>query len=363
MSVPLRSALRELGDVPPPADLASGALARVRRDRRRRLVGLSAVAAAAAAAAVTIPTLAIDRPAPPAAPPPAVWVSGYLTVTPRTGTDPLWHAHVYDSATRHYRAIPVSEARVVSVSPDGSQAVVARTDADADRMAVVRLDRLTAGLTEADWQQPRLPPARWWTWSPDGTRLLSGDAYRPTQAVVVDVRTRAVTEVPLQLGELRSGDHGLTWGPGGRGFVTWRATMGEDRPAPGEVVIYDEGGQPTRRYPMPARSDVVRLSPDGSRALVISSMPDPPSRPDDQAWLLDLRTGATSSLTLSPDYWYADGQLVRVDVPQRGDPSIAIVEPDDERVLRRTTLAIPGGAHLTGVLVAHGGPPPGAVVL
>jgi hypothetical protein len=366
----LRTALRELGDVPPPAGLAAGALARARRDRRRGALALAATVVLATAAAILAPaTLRTRAPAPPAAPPPAgppaaVWVSAYLTVTPRSGSDPLWQAQVYDPATRRYRAVPVSEARLVTVSPDGSQAVVAPPGAGADRMAVVRLDRLTAGLTAADWRQPRLPKAQWWTWSPDGTRLLSGDvAYRPTAAVVVDVRTRGVTEVPLQLDELRSGEHGLAWGPGGRGFVTWRSTRGEEHPAPGEVVSYDEGGRPIRRYPLPALCDEVQLSPDGSRALVISRMPDPPARPDDQSWLLDLRTGATSTLTRSPDYWYADGLLVRIDVPQRGAPSVAVVEPDGERVRRRTALALPAGAQLTGVLVAHGGPPLGAIVL
>ncbi len=365
MTDTLRTALHDLGDVPPPPDLADRALDRARRDRRRTGVALAAVAAVATAAAVVVPLSLRTGAAPPATPPPApaVWVSGYLAVT-GNGAEPVYQAHVYDPAARDFRVVPVTEARLVALSPDGSQAVVAPPGSGQEGMVVVGLDRLIAGLTEADWQQPRLPLAGSWTWSPDGTRLLAGyAAYRPTRATVVDVRTRAVTEVPLQLDELRAADHGLTWGPGGRGFLTWRSTLDERRPGRGEVAVYDEGGRPTRRYPMPALADQVWLSPDGNRALVVSRMPDPPSRPNDQSWVLDLRTGATTSPVLSPDGWYDDGHLVRVDIPQRGNPTIAVLQPERERVIRRSALVLPARTALIRVLLARGTPPPGAIVL
>ena len=127
-------------------------------------------------------------------------------------------------------------------------------------------------------------------------------------------------------------------------------------------MVYDEVGQPIRRYALPTVSDVVRLSPDGGRALVLSSYLQP-STLRSQASVLELATGAVITLALSPDHWYDDRSLIRVDTPQRGDTSVVVVEPDDERVLRRTTLPVADGTRLMGIVVARGTPPPGAIVL
>ena len=67
MSSSLHRALLDLGDVPAPPDLAGRALARARRDRRRRLPATVLAAVAAVAAAVAVPVTALGRSSPPAA--------------------------------------------------------------------------------------------------------------------------------------------------------------------------------------------------------------------------------------------------------------------------------------------------------
>ena len=116
-------------------------------------------------------------------------------------------------------------------------------------MAVVRLDRLAAGLTEADWAR-RLPLGRW-SWSLDGTRLVSPDyRQRPAQAVVVDNATGKVTRVPLRWEAQPPSDYELTWGPGGRGFAAWRLGVYPGDTATHQLTVFDETGRPTRRYPL-----------------------------------------------------------------------------------------------------------------
>ena len=360
----LRTALRELGDVPPPADLASGALARARRDRRRNGIALAAVVVLATAAAILVPaTLRSRADAPPAMPTPAVWVSWYRTLAPTASGVTTSQDYFYDSGRRGYRPVPdPGTAMIASVSPDGTRAVVAQGRAGAQRMAIVDLDRIAAGLAETDWSAGSIPAGRW-TWSPDGTRLLSTDMVeQPTEARVLDAGTRKVTRTPLRLDEMRSGGHAVTWGPGGHGFVAWRWAPLADRPAPGELILLDGAGRPTRRYPLPAVADLVRLSPEGTRALLVTFEPRGTDRRRNQTRLLELGSGTTAAIATGPEQWYDERNLVRVEAPASGPSAIIVLDAGTGRTVRRSTPPAAGAGQIIDLMLARGVPPPGAIV-
>jgi hypothetical protein len=361
----LRTALRELGDLPAPGDLASGALARARRDRRRTGVVLAAVVVLATAAAILVPaTLRTRADAPPATPAPAVWVSWYRMLAPTAAGVTESQDYFYDAARRGYRPVPAAgTARIASLSPDGTRAVVAQGRVGAERrMAIVGLDRLAAGLAEADWSVGSIPTSRW-TWSPEGTRLLSTDAVgQPSEARVLDAGTRKVTRAPLRLDEMRSGGHAVTWGPGGRGFVAWRWAPLADRPAPGELILLDGAGRPTRRYPLPTVADLVRLSPDGTRALLVTFDPGGTDGRRNQTRLLDLGSGTTAAIGTGPEQWYDERNLVRVEAPASGPSAIILVDAGTGRPVRRSAPAAAGAGQITEIMLARGVPPPGAIV-
>lgn len=355
----LRTALRELGDVPAPADLASAALTRARRDRRRAGVALAAAVVLATAAAILVPaTLRTRAEAPPAAPAPTptVWIPWYQTGT--RGMAPS-QTFFYDPASHGYRATPRSGGGISALSPDGRRAVVTQTTAGRRRMAIVGLDRVAAGLTEADWSAA--VPVAQWQWSPDGTRLLStDDPNQPTEARVLDVETRVVTRVPLGLDELIPNARGLAWGPGGDGFVTWRTGPVQGRPG-GELVVFDGAGRPTRRYPLPATAGLVRLTPNGQRALLMHLDTSDPAR--HRFWILDLRTGTTTAVPArGPADWYDERHLLRLDVPASGPSALVVLDAYTQRIVRRSVPPVAGPGRLTGLLLARGVAPAGAIV-
>jgi hypothetical protein len=362
MSDQLRAALRELGDVPPPTDLASGALARARRDRRRRQAGLAAAVVLAVTAAIAVPVALLRRAElPPAAPVPAVWVSWY-----QVGAASDQDFFFYDPASRGYRPAPtrLADGVIAAMSPDGARAVVAQSPEGptgptgrTGRTAIVGLDRVAAGLTEAAWSA-RIPDG-FWEWSPDGTRLLDQPRTdRPHEARVVDVRSRRLTRVPLQLFAADYGDR-LGWGPRGRGFVIWWDQVhGRPMAGPGPALaVLDEAGRLTRRYPLPAKVDLVQLSPDGGRALLVSVGSE--AR---QASILDLGTGSVTPIAGHPTWWYNERTLLRVDVPASGPSALVLVDADTGREVRRSGPPVAGPGQLTSILLARGTPPPGAIV-
>jgi hypothetical protein len=366
----LRTALRELGDVPAPADLAGGALARASRDRRRARAGLAAAVVLAVIAAIAVPTALLRRPeSAPAAPARAVWVAFYATAL--SGDVSSGRSYYYDPVSRGYRALPdLDTGAIVAASPDGSRVVVAQgTGGKTGRTAIVDIDRLPAGLTEADWSAGAIPDG-FWSWSPDGTRLLSTEGGRPPEPRVLDVRTRAVTRVPIALYRPQYGD-GLSWGPRGRGFVVSRWVQVRDRGAASgqplfaaELAVLDDAGRLIRRYPLPLPSQVddVRLSPGGGRALLLSFRPADGGQPDRRAWVLDLGTGSTTPLGTVPTGWYDERTLFRVDVPAAGPSEIVLLDASTERVVRRSVPPIAGPRQLSYVGLARGTPPPGAIV-
>lgn len=343
----LRTALRELGDVPPPADLAGPALRRARRDRRRWQTAAVVAVAVAVAAAILVP-VALRGPTrpPPASPAPAVWVPAYRTAG---GPDA-----VYDATTRGYRPTP---GLGVQPSPDGSRALV--RDLDTNRYALVPLARLASGLRPSDWASG-LPPLSW-RWSADSTRLLAADdVLRPTQAVTVDARTGRLTRVPL--GQSGAGNRALAWGPGGRGFAVWnqRASGAAAPPARVELTLLDESGRVSRRYPL-SGVDRVSFSPNGQQALLTGDTLDGHDVHERNS-LLDLRTGKVTAVPTGGDQWYDGERLLQIEPRASAATVVTVAVAATGQIERRSTL--PAGQEIVDVSLARGGPaPPGAIVI
>jgi hypothetical protein len=354
-----RAALLELADVPPPADLATAALTRARRDRRRVRIGLVVAVVAAVAAALVVPAALRGHPeaAPPASPAPAVWVPAYRT------TDPDTPAYVYDAAGTRYR--PVKDLLVVP-SPDGRLALVQKIYTL--RFAVVPIARPAAGLRESDWRAELA--GQHWTWSPDSTRLLAqSGTLRSTRAEVFDVRNGTITRIPLQLGPLASADHEVEWAPTGGGFVAWQrapfphpsATVGS-----GQLLLLDATGRVTERRPMP-QIDNIRWSPDGTRALLVRY--DPAARSNSRYWLFDVRSARLVPTPAAADQWYDEQRLLRLDpgigpTVQSDRPNEAvIIDAATGSVARRVRLPVPAMVGVGYIYLARGTPPPGAIVL
>jgi hypothetical protein len=364
----LRTALRELGDVPPAPDLASAALRRLERDRRRTRIGLIVGVVVAVTAAVVVPTALRGRTqaAPPAAPTPVTgpgWVSAYFALDLANGRDGFW---VYDAAARGYR--PTAEGvGTVTPSPDGQQALV-RSKAG---FAVVPIARTERPLTSSDIL-PELAGNEW-SWSPDGTKLLGYiNRGQLTATSVFDVKRRTVSRVPLHL------DHSvrnreLGWAPDG-GFVVTTVPQASIRMQPQqrtEVDFLDRDGRITRRLFL-AKVDHVAPSPDGTLALVsffptINNVIQPPNYQ-----LLDLRTGERRPAPASR--WAYGHHLFRLDPaigeqidPHTGLPteptSVIVVDGRTGATVHRTRLPVPDKVFVQDIRISLGAVPPGAIGL
>ncbi len=248
----LRAALRELSDVPPPADPAGAALARAGRDRRRSGLLVAGVAVGVAVA-VAVPTAVLrDGPgtvpvpagtaAAPAAgpPPPGRPAARRQVVSAYNYVDDDMLSAVLDPSTGGY--VPLDAH--VDLSPDGRRvAVGAEWDGEsrlgiADRTALLR-----DGLDAVRWLDRRVPWDGRAKWSPDGKRLLLTAGIKtgpPLRAYVVDGDTGAV------LRELRFPSISeppalaFSWSPDGREIflpTSW-----------GAVQFFDLTGRPTRRW-------------------------------------------------------------------------------------------------------------------
>jgi hypothetical protein len=364
----LRTALRELGDVPPAPDLASAALRRVARDRRRARIGLIVGVVVAVTAAVALPTALRGRTqaAPPAAPPASVtgpaWVSAYYGFD---DNDPRMTERVYDPATKGYRN--VAEGNDVMPSPDGTQALVRVKDG----FAVVPIARTERPMGPSDIV-PELTGNEW-SWSPDGTKLLGYiNRGQLTATSVFDVRTRTLIRVPLHL-DRTVRNRELGWAPDG-GFVVTTVPQASIRMQPQqrtEVDFLTPDGRITRRLFL-AKVDHIYPSPDGTLALVvfyptIDNVLQPP-----QTQLLDLRTGARTS---APEGGWAFGhRLLALDPPvdkqinpKTGRPtkptSLVVVDAPTGKELHRFRLPVPDGVWVDGISLSWGAVPTGAIGL
>jgi hypothetical protein len=388
----IRAALLELGDVPPPPDLAGSALARARRDRRRRVTGLIAGVAVLAAAAVTVPTLVLGRTTtePAAGPETHVIVAGYTAAGVREPVgDGLTQSRVWDAEKRRYYS-PPSPYRVYDrasgrytlgpwkttvPSPDGRWVAVSGDVSGGWKVGIVAADRVldpAAVRWVADGGQPGGLPTAYdsGVWSPDGSRLYlnsavgwigEGSSQRlDLRGLVVDPRTGATSALtitrPQAFGESNPSNDSdpLVFGPRGVGFAVASILQYERTPTKGELALYDERGTLTRTVPIgPLQAPQQPFSPDG-RLIALHTLGDRSTR------VLSVADGAEVGRAEGAVVgWVDDGHYaVRVGA------SVRVIELASGRVVTEREV-VPAGHQLYGVWLARveGPVPPGAIVL
>lgn len=368
----LRTALLDLGDVPPPADLAGSALARARRHRRRAVTGLVAAAALLAAGAVTVPALVLGRPAATRTAttvPSRSMIMAYSTIPEDSGSDtfpPGGTSAVYAGSPGGY---VTTRWRIALPSPDGrlfavSTAHFAVSDADAiGPLGIVTADRLD-DPEAVRW----VPGARTFgsiSWLSDSTRLIyqdNGDERAPGGAFdVVDARTLRRSTIDFDL-----------WGgitnslpvvaPEGHGFAL--AIMVNLSSEPNSLVpllrYFDDRGARTRDVTV---RDVTGLpdtfqpfSPDGRLAAFARGGPIKGTveiaETGSGRIVRSHVAGVFAGWSDTTHFVVALGRTVRV------------VDVTTGRVVAEKTLA-PAGQLLVGVWLRPlvGAAPPGAVVL
>jgi hypothetical protein len=354
MSDALRTALLELGDVPPPPDLAGGALARARRDRRRG-VAVAGFAAVLTAAAVVVPVTVLGRPepTPPAAAlTPRFLVAGFASRDPGETTFGRGSYRVYRRSgylTTPWRAaVPSPDGRTVAVTaPDG-------------KVGIVSADRV--GDPAAVRWIPGLPRAQGSVWSPDSRRLyVSGYLKIDVQSGdlmvvgdVVDARTLSRREVRVSSPQADGKTVQVVFSHDGKGLTL----------APGVA---------TGEIPESGTSGLLQIRGGGGSVVTLSvrpaAVPDQPFSPNGQLFasflagrtrVIDLASGAELGAADGEVVgWYDDGRYV-----VRAGTAIRLVDLASGRVLAERDLAA-AGRELTAVWLAplHGPPPPGAIVL
>jgi hypothetical protein len=351
----LRAALLDLGDVPPPPDLAGAALTRARRDRNRRVTGLVALVAVLAAAAVTVPALVLHRVAATQTAGPALGrflIAGYASRDPSAATAGLGRYELYQRSGAGYAVAP---GRAAVPSPDG-------------RTVALVSDRGRAGLVPADQVDdpgavrwiPASSPVTDVVWSPDSHRLYlpqysqlrrSSWPRMTSTALVVDVagtlaaHTVRLDRVPV---ELPTGQGRVVFGPGGDGFAA------VDHPQPTAAAQLRIWGGKRQQWNLSVHP---------------LSLPDQPFSPS--GWLLAGSTGGGSTVidvasggelaTVEGRVvgWYDEDRLVVL-----SGRSVQVVDYRSGRVLAQREVAA-AGRQLTGVWLtpARGEPPSGAIVL
>lgn len=356
MNPQLRTALKDLADVPPPAVSTAAVLAGARRRRRRGLAALTTAAAAVTAAVLAVPTLLPNTPAPaePAAASPRVVITGYDALS-RTAES--LGTSVYVPSARRYVTTPWAMA---VVSPDRQWVAVTRKP-PSDAVGIVRIDRV-ADPSAVRWLADSVPVIQEWPiWSADGSRLLlpgrnddlvfSGNEIRVDNAVlVIEPRTAAWRLVHMRFTITRQdvggGYGGTVSGPRGKGFAFSNA---------GYLWLFDEQGRLTGRTKAKEVDPRDRpFSPDGRLALVALNERLPSSG------VLDVSTGAQVSRASGEPIGWLDDRHYVVSV----ENSLRVVELRSGRVVKERKL-VPDGITLGRVTVAplSGAAPPGAVVL
>jgi hypothetical protein len=359
----LRQALLELSDVPPPPDLADGALTRARRTRRRTAVALVACVGVLAALAVTVPTLALGRsaPAPTGAMPARPVVLQYLSYRPDSVT--TLRPGGYGKSPWDY----------TYPSPDGRLAVVIEWPGRVDgrpriRTGIVPMSRiddpaavrwLNSGFLGRDFQWSP-DSRRVWTVTTHGSVTEDGDdrSVDTVTGHVIDADSLAVRTVTFSLNEPQASLHLSTFGPHGTG-LTWAFGADDHHRQVGELQVLDDRGRIVRRFPIGDLSSLPDqpFSPDG-RYVVLSSAG--PGSSTQSTRVYDLRTGALVGRTPGTAAgWHDDGSYLVA-----SGRTLERVELASGRVVGRWTVG-PPGAELAKVWVGQvSGPlPPGAIVL
>jgi hypothetical protein len=372
----LRTALHEIGDMPPPADLAGTALTRAWRDRRRRTAGLVAAAAAVAAVAIAVPVTVLHRsPAPTAGPSTVRYlVSGYRAFgepkpTGGVSVAPGLDAAFWDPARSAYASVP--ESLFVYPSPDGTWAAVVK-DTDIDHVGVARLADLGGiGERAVSW----LPDAgRYVGWSPDGGRLLTQIGERNSaRLALVDVPSRAVRPVTLRgAGAFFRWNVTLGWQPDGAGFLAVQASSwvqpGAEPTGPSALWSFGPDGAATGSRPMP-RADGFTLSPDGRRVLVLDQHRHAGAGGGvvverARNVVYDFGSGRSTPVPELTQSWYGDDEVLDVSY-DHGDTVARIVAVAGGRVVAtRTVEHDPAVRYSSLLLTPLSGPaPPSAIVV
>lgn len=369
----LRTALLDLGDVPPPPDLVGSALAQARRHRRRTVTGLVAAVALLAAGAVTVPALVLGRPAATRTAttvPSRSMITAYSTISEvpgRVSFPPGGTSAVYAASHRGYVparwpvAVPSPDGRLFAVS----DAHFAVSDADAiGRLGVVTADRLN-DPEAVRW----VPGARTFgsiSWSSDSTRLIyqdNGDERAAGETFdVVDARTLRRSTIDFEL-----------WGgitdslpvvpPDGHGFAL--AIMANLSSEPNTLVpllrYFDDRGVRTRDVTVRDVTGFPRraaqpFSPDGRLAAFARGGPI-------SGGVEIAETGSGRIVRAHVAGVFA-GWSDTAHVVVAAGREVRVVDVTTGRVVAEKTLA-PAGRLLVGVWLRplDGTAPPGAVVL
>jgi hypothetical protein len=361
----LRMALHEVGDVPPPKDLAGAALVRARRDGRRRVAGLVTAVVVLVAAAILVPAVALHRsPAPTAGPPGNRYLVNGYRVFSEGGPAVDRPVAFWDPARSAYASVP--ESLFVFPSPDATWAAVVK-DTDIHHVGVARTADLgRIGARAVSW----LPGAgRYVAWSPDGDRLLTqvGDS-NSARLALVEVPSRTVRPVTLHgAGALFDRYVTLRWQPDGRGFLAvqaWRQP-GTEPTGPSALWSFGPDGTATGSRPMP-RADDFALSPDGRRVLITNQYTPVEAATIElpRNMIYDFRSGRSTRVPDPSYYWYDDDHVLTVSY-DHGDTVVEIVAVEGGRVVvTRTVEDDPAVRYGSVELTPLTGPaPPGAIVL
>lgn len=340
----VRAALDDLTSVPPPADLAQGAIRRAGRQRVARL-SLGAVAVVAAVS-VGVPLVAggTGPTAGPAEGPTAkpFVVTAYSGITRNGDRGPADDVSLLlDPATGRYEEVPYNE---VVPSPDGERVLVHRGDNSVvhpSRWGL--LDRATDEVRWLDLPNPGYTTHG--TWSPDGRQLLFTTQPRVGGGgfVVVDAVTLSTRPVALPDDRIRNeAAAGFGWTPDGVSVVMVRSAQGETT----SVDRYDLSGRATGSIEVPGPpAGAGTVSPDGSRVAL-----DPAG--SGQFRIVHVTTGV-ARVPFGPPKgggrvvgWYDDEHLI---VRGPGDDALSVV--DLTGTVSRTVPLRPEAATAQGIRV------------
>jgi hypothetical protein len=379
MSDGLRAALLDLGDVPPPPDLAGAALGRARRNRRRSITGLIALVAILAAAAVTVPTVVLRRTAAPRTavertqPITGFMVTAYTTIAdpyngkiPKVSSGPQvrYPPTVYSPSQGRYVTPPW---RTVLPSPDGRLVAVSNagqapgSDNDAVKpgpVGFVPADRID-DPTAVRWVSGVETSGQFLSWEADSRHLV----VQAAGLQLVDARTLATRSLNFAIERNALRESLPVVPPDGRGFALTVIPPGfEGGVTQWSLQYYDDRGERIRDVLIVGTSDLPTrvaqpFSPDGS--LVALAAGDRTDIVDTSSGRIVLR--ATDGVFAQ---WYDDEHFIVWGGVSTGRRLVRLVELRTGRVVAGKVVA-PAGRMLTGLWLApvHGDAPPGPIVV